>query len=67
MLRLSVMDPADRVKLARLSYIRAVALARVSPSPASWARLLMAARNLNEAVREQGQHPGTTRDQPSGA
>ncbi len=47
------MDVAERLKVARLAYIRAIALARAHPDPASWARVLAAARNLREAIADQ--------------
>ena len=47
------MDLDERVKLARLAYIRAVALSRARRDPASWGRVLAAAKSLNEALRER--------------
>jgi hypothetical protein len=56
------MELAERVRLARRSYIRAVACARADPSPLAWARLLTAAKNLNEAVRAQGRESPAAAD-----
>jgi hypothetical protein len=53
----------ERVALARLAYIRAVARARTSPTQASWARLLTAARNLEQATRARAaQAPPRSRE-----
>ena len=63
---LKVMQLQERVRLARLAYIRAVAAARMEPTSAAWGRLLTAAKNLNEATRdrERGLRP---RGEPLGA
>jgi hypothetical protein len=47
------MSPQDRVKLARLSYLRAVALARADSTASTWQRLLTAAKNLLAAERDR--------------
>jgi hypothetical protein len=59
----------ERVALARLAYIRAVAQVRAKPTQASWARLLTAARNLEHATRAlarttpaPSQRPGRSAD-----
>jgi hypothetical protein len=44
------MKTEERVRAARLAYIRAVALVRSDPGPVGWARLLTAARELNAAT-----------------
>ncbi len=57
------MLPEERVIVARLSYLRALAAARRRSSRASWRRLLTAARNLAWARqdREKRTRPATGR------
>jgi hypothetical protein len=43
----------ERIRLASLAYEQAIADARSRPTPASWRRLLAAARNLNAARKER--------------
>lgn len=45
------MRSGERQELARAAYWRAIALARAECTPASWRRVLAAARNLAEASR----------------
>jgi hypothetical protein len=47
------MSPQDRVRLARLSYLRAVALARADSTASTWQRLLTAAKNVLAAERDR--------------
>jgi hypothetical protein len=47
------MSPDERVRVARLSYLRAVAAARARSSAYTWRRLLTAARNVHAAVRDR--------------
>jgi hypothetical protein len=44
----------DRLHLAQLAYLRAVAVARASSTRATWMRLLTAAKNLTSARRDRG-------------
>src|SRR5690349_15741118 len=47
------MRPHERLELARASYVRAINRARGGPTPASWRRVLAAARNLAQARRDE--------------
>jgi hypothetical protein len=47
------MRPDERLGLARLSYVRAVAAAREQTTRASWMRLLTASRNLKSATQDR--------------
>lgn len=42
----------ERVRVARLTYLRAVAVVRAQSTPLSWRRLLTASTNVRTAVRE---------------
>jgi hypothetical protein len=46
------MRPDERLGLARLAYLRAVTCARVSSTPATWGRVLAAAKNVKASMRE---------------
>jgi hypothetical protein len=63
------MPPEDRLGLAQLSYLRALAEARARPTArASWRRVLTAARNLAEAKRRidtGGTLPSASRRAPA--
>lgn len=54
------MRAAERLGLAHLSYLRAIAAARAHSTPGSWRRLVTARTNLDEAkrahLRERGLH-----------
>lgn len=59
----------ERLGLAQLAYLRAVAWARAEPTPASWRRLMTAANNLRGAQRDRqrelgGRSPGEGRRAP---
>ncbi len=55
------MRPHERLRLARAAYDRAVALARDESTPASWRRVLVASRNLGDAVRDRDRAAGVPR------
>ena len=57
------MNLDERTRLARLAYIRAVALVRTNPVAESWARLRAAAQDLNRAtLGARGEPGGVARD-----
>ena len=61
------MKVEERIRVARLAYIRAVALVRSDPGPTSWARLLTAGRELNAATRGKVQQSHEPFQPPPGA
>jgi hypothetical protein len=61
------MGPDERLGLAHLAYLRAVALARVQSTPATWKRLLRAAKNVEVALRERYAPPLQARSSSGGA
>jgi hypothetical protein len=61
------MNVDQRVRAARLTYMRAVAAARAKPTPAAWARVRAAAHELNAAVRDADAAERSARIPPQGA
>jgi hypothetical protein len=59
------MLPEERLVVARLSYQRALASARVRSSPASWRALLTASRNLSQARRDRERLGGRAGGRPA--